>query len=385
MNSVYLASPDLYHWGVLGMKWGVRKDRDSSGLIVKRKKKQEPVEKLSGEKDSTLFDKAKTTYSQKKDANEQERITKYKKQGYTDKQAKVLSDGERRAKKALLITGGVVLTAAVVYGAYRYRDYSKDSLIKAGKLLQTVHTEDAAVRLAPGNPFYATFKRQDNTTYASRVFSHLKGESNITRFFTEDGIKVASHKSSKKTFMDLYYKNPEFKKYVGKSQTFLGNQDYEFSPKELNKQFLKFSKNLVLRTQPGGYVDHDAGHKLFYDALSKKGYGGLVDVNDAFIEGFTRKPTIIFNDTVKHIVSSTKVTEKELGTARLAKGLSYAIPRQIMNKPLDSSFVKASALVGATSTGSYLLNLKVITDYKTKHPGTKLTEQEILRLVTKDS
>ena len=38
---------ELMHYGVLGMKWGVRKDRDGGDGSVKRSRKQKKADKLS--------------------------------------------------------------------------------------------------------------------------------------------------------------------------------------------------------------------------------------------------------------------------------------------------------------------------------------------------
>lgn len=38
---------ELTHWGVLGMKWGVRKDRDGGSGSIKRSRKQKKADKLS--------------------------------------------------------------------------------------------------------------------------------------------------------------------------------------------------------------------------------------------------------------------------------------------------------------------------------------------------
>lgn len=340
------------------MHWGVIRDRDSSGSA-----KSHVGKKLSD----------------KRKESDEKRVSKYKNRGYTEEQAKILSDGERRAKKALMITGGVVLTAAVAYGAYRYHDYAKDSLIKASQSIQTVHREAVEERLAPGNPFYASFTKKDKAIYASPFFSHFKDSSQVTNFYTKEGIKVASNKSGEKIFKQLLDDDQGFREYTRMIGIDHGTPT--------GKAYLKFNKALVQRTHaPEGMLldflpDHDKNHNVFYTKLKSLGYGGVIDLNDSVIEGFTHKPTIIFSDTHKYITSSTKATAEELGKSRESKSRAYATARKIMRQPLKNQGVQIAAIVGASSTTSYLTNLKSITDYKVKHPKTKLSEKEILKLV----
>lgn len=47
----------LVHHGVKGMRWGVRKQPESTGAIVKRKKKVSPVEELKSKEDKKQFRK----------------------------------------------------------------------------------------------------------------------------------------------------------------------------------------------------------------------------------------------------------------------------------------------------------------------------------------
>lgn len=288
----------------------------------------------------------------------------------TDEQARKTAKGHIAAKRALIAVGTVAVTAAVAYGAYKYYDNNIDRTISAKQSMQTVHAGDAAERLKAGNPFFATYQQRDNTIYASKVFSHFKDTSNVTTFYTDEGIKVASRGTGRKIMQDLMSSNPELKEFVNKDRML---SKYSNNPKKLYDQF---NKHLVLRGE-----DNDRAHKIFYDALRSKGYGAVIDVNDAKLEGWTYNPVIVFDNQIKHITSSTVATPEHLGPERLLKAAKFSYERKILNNPLSDPSIKIAAGVGAYSTvvtaaqsGSF------VKAYKREHPKTKLTDFQIVSM-----
>lgn len=102
-----LPSNELYHHGILGMKWGVRRFQDKSGRLTTSGKKR------YNNKDS-------------KDGKEPEKTTnssKDKKTGLTDKQ-----------KKAIVIGAAAVATALAIYGGYKLSKHIKSNEVIKEKL-----------------------------------------------------------------------------------------------------------------------------------------------------------------------------------------------------------------------------------------------------------
>ena len=358
---------DLYHHGIKGQKWGVRRFQRKDGSLTSAGKKRYSNEPPNKSKSQQKYEEV---------------YSKYKAIGYSDDDARKRAKGYVSTAKTLKIIGGVAVAAAVAYGAYRYYDTSKDRFISPDKALQTVHTGDIADRIKPGNPFYASYTKKDNTIYASKVFTHFTDESKITRMYTKDGIKVASEKTGRKIFNDLVQNNPEVKEYA-KSVGALGDK---------KKGYLRFNYSLVLRNDSpdhrrlmfGKELDHDKVHNIFYDELKKRGYGAVIDVNDSKREGFTWNPVIVFDNQIKHVISTTKATKEDLGAEKLAKGAAYASLRRTTLKPHNNIALVATGIAFMEKAGFHNqekkeLNNRVefVKQYKKEHPNTKLTDSEI--------
>lgn len=358
---------ELTHWGIKGMKWGVRRYQNKDGTLTDAGKKR--YSDGDGEKKETRYDKL---------------YNKYKTLGYSDEKARQTAKGKVAAERSLKIIGGVAAAAVVGYAGYRYYDYAKDRVISPKQAMQTVHQGDISERMKPGNPFYASYGKKDNTIYASKVFSHFTDKSNVTRFYTEDGIKVASEKTGRKIFDDLVDSNPEVAAYSKRMGHF----------KDGRKAYERFNYSLVLRNDSEtakrmgvSDLDHDKIHNIFYNELKKRGYGGVIDVNDSRKEGFTFNPVIVFDDQKKHILGTTKATAEHLSPERLVKGTKYALQRRMTLKPHANPIVAAEGAAFLSSVGIQVsesrdLNRRTafVENYIKEHPNTQLTNAQIAKM-----
>ena len=353
------ATSELYHWGIKGMKWGVRRYQNVDGTLTAAGKKRYSDAELSSKN---------TTNGKTGNVKRYDKLySKYKAEGYSDKESERLTNGQIKTERVLATIGTIAIVSLTAYGAYKYYDNNIDRSISSKHIMQTVHKDSIGDRLKPGNPFYATYTKKDHTIYASKVFSHFRDGSKVTRFYTDDGIKVASRGTGRKIFNDLMKNNPEMNQFV-KSDKLLSK--HVSNPKKLYDQF---NKHLVLRGE-----DNDRIHNMFYDALRSRGYGAVIDVNDSKLEGFTYNPVIVFDKQMKHITSSTAATPEELGVKRMAKAAGLSSLRKMLNNPLSHPDVAQLAVVGtASSVASAVGANNYVKTYKKRHPNTNLTDWQI--------
>lgn len=357
MSNYIYYNGELYHHGVKGMKWGVRRFQKENGTLTNAGKKRYADDGKETKK--TFFQKR---YDKHYDA--------YIKRGIRKEEAEKLAKGRVTTEKTLSIVGGVAAVALAGYAAYRIHDWSADSFIEPGQAIQTSHHGSHKERLKPGNPFYAAFEKKDKVSYASKVFSHFDEKSQVTTFTTKYGINVASRRNGEKIFKEMMETNPEFKKRVTESSI------PRMAKKSKISLYDSFCYNLVKR---GG--EDEKRNQMFYETLRKHGYGAVIDSFDSKTSRWTYKPIIIF-DKQQKMVKSVETGMKYMTSKQEGKALSYAGLRKFLTTPISSiaanTTIGTAAAIGISNSSN---NKAYINAYRQRYPRSKLTDKEILDLL----
>lgn len=370
----------IAHYGVKGMKWGVRHDKPSSGGLKKRA--------------SGAVSKAVTPSSERK----KKLVEYYKKQGYIERDAKAKAEARAKAERVALIAGGITLgTAATIAGVYFGRKAfvaNVDTWIRAGTKLQNLNSHNPKEMQ---QAFYATLKRSDKNLYKGTYARNLlyKGEVFNTTIKT-DRIKLASERTGRKMLENLMKNDKDFsrnvKEVIDSSAKAVGGAHLSPKRSALYKKASadlaegKISKNvydafniyLVDRKTP--YAT--AVNSKFYNALKSKGYGAIRDRNDMKYSVFKAQAPTIFFDTAKtHVAKSRTLPYEEIR--------KYA--NKYENSQLRKSEFKATLpVVGlslVTPAAAAVANSKAkkeyVQKYRRQHPDSNLSYQQVVDLYNK--
>lgn len=198
--------------------------------------------------------------------------------------------------------------------------------------------------------FYAAYKKGDKHKYkgllgAQRSKGTLgKGTDVYDMTINSKGsLKIASRKSGKQVYEELKKNDPEFSSLLDKR----GNAAW--GRKALN-EYDRFNQALVGHDEVSEKIN-----KKFYDALKKKGYDGVLDMNDMKYSGYGAKaPVIVFNGRDKiRDVSSRKLSRDEIRKAnQLEQG-------KLLLKQTAAGYTPYIALIGGATavnaTTSYIV------------------------------
>lgn len=293
---------ELKHYGIPGMKWGVRK-------FIER------------------HDKGKT---------HRDRLqNKYLERGYSKEESSKRADDRIRAEKALAIAGGVALTAAVAF--YAHHKYTTDEVISKNVKFQKIMLLPDDIRPS-GNLNYMAFKKRDKKRYEGTYAQALLADKwrrgsneqvkKLTTQFNRD-IKIASPKRARDTFKDLYKKDPEFRNLVSKVSN-IANAETDSTKKQAkaykaldslvkgkNKNFHGKAYDGFNGTLAGKGETFDKIRSKYYEALKKQGVDAVIDRNDKALSGYgTKKPVIMLRQI------GARNNMREMSTNEiLAKGL----------------------------------------------------------------
>lgn len=317
-------SSELYHHGIKGQRWGVRRFQNYDGTRKGAKKKNPQPQELS------------------EDELKRKR--------------------NKKIAAAVAITSGVALTAAVAYVAHN--QYVKEYVDKTinSDTLKRVSTNAEDISDTIERAYYSN-NGNDDTKYKGAYGAQLWARSHLTLFgdkkdvyqktFKAEDVKLASNKNARDTFMDLlndknfadqvHEQISAYKKGIDINGT--ADQKKLFKDPYKNAKTAYDAFNVTLSNP-----QNEAGTK-FYEALKNKGYDAIRDRNDNIYSDFKAKSaTIIFNgskvtqtavnklstDDINDAISDTrKIMEDE----KIKKYLQYSIP------------AVASAGIAAGSTG----------------------------------
>ena len=384
---------ELKHYGILGMKWGVRrfqpypKGGGHKGRYTGKKKptikqrvkvsKKRKLEKKYAKEDrkneKLLADRKGETLSD----STKELIKKNKTKGMTDKEAKIEAFRYEKAKKIAIGAGAVVATSAIVYGAYKLHGHRVDKLIPKGTKMSHV-SEDASQSVR--DAFYAATGKIDKHKYTGLYAGTLTNPSVKTVKVLSD-IKQASPNNARKIlgsmagqdkkFLDDFSKamanhnmGPRYTSMINKAQRSVKQGKVDQNVYEVfNAMLVDHSEDMQPLTDK------------FYKQLSKAGYNAIKDVNDSKYSGYsTRNPIITFNAQGKIKVSDVR----QLAEEEIKKSKNIAIA-DLVTKQVGSA--AASGLVtnvAVESMNKYTVDTQA-QQYMKDNPNTNKSYTQVRR------
>lgn len=269
----------LQHFGVKGMKWGVRKHIDRI---------------VENHKENLRY--------------------KYRKQGYDEATVEKKLKNRIRNEKIALAAGA---TAATAFAATKIYDHVLDNhLGRTLKKGMTFDTVNSATKIDKDRPIYGAFRNGDKQKYRGwygkereirrqmtpeflKKFNGLDRPDNVYKMKISKDIKIAPNNVAKKTFENLQKNDSNFRQVAKEIKNVMDNNaknDYD-----------SFNIGLVARQHDKRYKD---AIDKFYGELKKKGYDALNDINDKKYSGYNAKNPVIFINGNKFKEASRRVLTK---------------------------------------------------------------------------
>lgn len=252
MSNVYRNYDDcneLFHHGVKGQKWGVRRYQNKDGTRTEEGKKHQ------------------------EEMTDEERLVREKR--------------NRMIRNTAIIGGAALVGGLAAYGTYKYlRGPKKESYAKiVNDSIKEIGDFPAdSITLPKGSKIYRMTGNKeelsDNPIFAAHLKSDARAYKNIM-----DTLHDAKYQMKMKANKDL--------KIAGQRDAAKAYLKSTGKDKIVNYEFDKFSQKLIDRDNPQT--------KSFYNELKKRGFDGVIDLND--VGQLTKSPVIIFDpkDTMDSI------------------------------------------------------------------------------------
>lgn len=391
MSNYIIVNGELYHHGIKGQRWGIRRFQKKDGSLTPAGKKR-----YDDGNDSSNNVKKKSKYRENLE-------NKYMEKGLTRENAVKAANDKIRTQKILGVVGAVTVAAAGAYLVNRHIKERTDGAIKSGETMQRIE----GVKKIFGkdrnlhDSFYITNNSYDNKNYKDAFGNQKKnyyGKAYELQIKAKDDIKIASQKKARDALKELLT-NDEF----------MNNTNIRDFTSDLRGNH-KVDKRILMRVAKGKWVPESTMRKLydnfnsnlvgkprdsaekksrsmFYDALKKQGYGGVQDINDlkwSLLRG--KNPLIIFD---KSKVSVDKIVDITDQMSRVKEDKAYYEMSKLVGKQAAWNAIPKIAQASVVGLGLTFLpegrkdtRRRLIKQYKHQHPNTVLSDKEIARMLT---
>lgn len=397
---------ELYHFGVKGMKWGVRRYRNEDGSLTSLGKKRDKMlsDRKTAKKHSTTSNIVKAEYSRrefedaktrlklenqkKKSKRQQDLEKKYIDQGFAKDEAEIKAYNRAKTETILKVAGGIALASAAAYVAYKHYDKVTDRVFEKGSEIGRL-TNDGS---EPTNrAFYGFVNKHDKDRYEGLYGKTLGANGTVYRkaMRAAGDINVASPESARKVLknmfdtdkqsFDVFKKNIDVMASVVPPTTKQGKL-WRKAKRELDSgkigdnTYKAFNTTLVLHTK-----EQQPINDKFYSAMKKAGYGAIRDVNDKENSGyFAKNPLIVFDTDKINVEGFTKLGNDHIDSM-FAKEQGKIAAHTLANEygPIGAAFATS---IGAMKLVKRSNETKFVENYRKRHPESALSNNEILKM-----
>ena len=386
-NGSFISQNELYHHGIKGMKWGVRRFQNEDGSLTTAGKKRYGDESTGSDKKTSSNNGSKTPrkglIARRKDSLTQKYIAK----GYSQTAAKTMAEQRMRTEAVLAVVGTVAVTAVAIKVARRIGQDYVDQTFKSGKVIQNIGANPNAN--FKDTPFFAAVNKSDKKAYGMMYPSEKRGMAE--NFAAQRGLKYegiykneiklnsdvkrASVANARKIFYEKMDNDPQFKKEVLDTlkKTHYSDSkavnEYLRNGKHARRLYDRFNQALATpQFQAAGI------HKQYYDEMKKHGYNAILDINDTRYSGYkkiSKNPTIFFGNDKWEKISSKKLSDVEIDSNDVK--YTYGLLAKLLAKKIA---IGAGGIAGINA----ITDQVVVEKYLKGHPKSKLSRQEILEL-----
>lgn len=340
---------ELYHFGVKGMKWGVRRYQNEDGSLTSLGKKRDKMlsDRKTAKKHSTTSNMVKAEYSRRE---------------FEDAKTRLKLENQKKKSK-------------------RQQDLEK-KYIDQGFAKDSEPTNRA---------FYGFVNKHDKDRYEGLYGKTLGVNGPVYRkaMRAAGDINVASPESARKVLknmfdtdkqsFDVFKKNIDAMASVVPPTTKQGKL-WRKAKQELDSgrigdnTYKAFNTTLVLHTK-----EQQPINDKFYSAMKKAGYGAIRDVNDKENSGyFAKNPLIVFDTDKINVEGFTKLGNDHIDSM-FAKEQGKIAAHTLANQygPIGAAFATS---IGAMKLVKRSNETKFVENYRKRHPESTLSNNEILKM-----
>ena len=432
---------ELYHHGIKGQKWGVRRFQNKDGSLTPAGKRRydEPnigrktshtvtidgqtfkvygrnskqyadkVAKKAKDMGATVSRETKVKESKKykipknKSLHRLQLEEKYMKNGMTREQAEQAAAKRIRTEKFVTAAAVVTVASAVAYA--KYKGYNKEYVFKEGSEFQRIMKLSPNAEIKDGRQYLA-FDKNDKIKYKGLLGTsfekQIEKEHQLAKYVNPDAVKdkvydvtvknknairVASEKMSRDTFQKLYRDDMQFR--VGVNKAFK-EQGYMFALGKPNLQ------RIASKVDKGGKLNDVELKRSAYDLFNVM----LMDKTEQGVKNSTKFYDALRKQGVNALIdiNDKKYSgyKSKMPIITLDDGFEYS-KRVMDSKEIADNFNKGWAKIlipqlmqtGAIYAGSKAVTPvmnkakieKAVLNYKAEHPNTKMTDAEIKEMI----
>lgn len=397
---------ELYHFGVKGVKWGVRRYQNEDGSLTSLGKKRDKMlsDRKTAKKHSTTSNMVEAEYSRrefedaktrlklenqkKKSKRQQDLEKKYIDQGFAKNEAEIKAYNRAKTETILKVAGGIALASAAAYVAYKHYDKVTDRVFEKGSEIGRLTNNGSE----PTNrAFYGFVNKHDKDRYEGLYGKTLGANGPVYRkaMRAAGDINVASPESARKVLKNMFDTDKQsfdvFKKNIDAMASAVppttkqgklwrkAKQELD-SGKIGDNTYKAFNTTLVLHTK-----EQQPINDKFYSAMKKAGYGAIRDVNDKENSGyFAKNPLIVFDTDKINVEGFTKLGNDHIDSM-FAKEQGKIAAHTLANEygPIGAAFATS---IGAMKLVKRSNETKFVENYRKRHPESTLSNNEILKM-----